>query len=155
VRGDLPQDALGLRPGAVDLVHEEDGGQAQPPQRPQQHAGLRLHPLDGGHHQHGAVEDAQRPLHLGDEVRVPRRVDQVDRDPVDRERGDGGLDGDPALPLQRQGVGLRAARVDAADRVDGPGGVQQPLGQAGLSGVNMRQDPQVQRAHEASCPRGG
>ena len=57
-----------------------------------------------------------------------------------------------ALPLQRQGVGLGAAVVDPADLVDDPGGVQQPLGEAGLTGVDVRQDPQVQRAHEASCP---
>ena len=65
---------------------------------------------------------------------------------------DGGLDGDAALPFQRQGIGLGAAVVDAADLVDDTGGVEQPLGQAGLTGVDMRQDPQVQRSHEASCP---
>ena len=40
----------------------------------------------------------------------------------------------------------------AADVVDDPGGEQQPLGQAGLTGVDVRQDPQVQRAHGVSCP---
>ena len=97
----------------------------------------------------------EHPLDLGDEVRVAGGVDQVDRDAVDDERDDGGLDGDAALPFQRQGVGLGAAVVDAADRVDDPGGVEQPLGQAGLTGVDMRQDSQVQRVHKASCPRSG
>ena len=62
------------------------------------------------------------------------------------ERHDGGLDGDAALPFQRQRIGLGAAVVDAADLVDDTGGVEQPLGQACLTGVYMRQDPQVQRS---------
>ena len=37
-------------------------------------------------HQHRAVEHAQHPFHLGDEVRVAGRVDQVDGDVADRER---------------------------------------------------------------------
>ena len=47
----------------------------------------------------------------------------------------------PALAFERQGVGAGAARVDAADLVDDTGGVQQPFGQAGLTGVDVRQDP--------------
>ena len=43
----------------------------------------------------------KHPFHLGDEIRVARRVDQVDRDVVDDERHDGGLDRDAALPFQR------------------------------------------------------
>jgi hypothetical protein len=61
-----------------------------------------LHALDRRDHQHGAVEHAQHPLHLGDEVRVAGRVDQVDDDAVDRERDDCRLDRDPALALERQ-----------------------------------------------------
>ena len=128
----------------VDLVHEEQRRDAQPLQRAHQHPGLRLHALDRRDHQHGAVEHAQHPLHLGDEVRVAGRVDQVDRDVVDDERHDGRLDRDAALAFQRQRVGLGAAVVDAADLVDDAGGVEQPLGQAGLTGVDVRQDPQVQ-----------
>jgi hypothetical protein len=57
------------------------------------------------------------------------------------------------LPFQRQGIGLSAAFIDAADLVDHTGGIEQPLGQARLTGVDMRQNPQVQRSHNASCPR--
>ena len=116
-------------------------------------ARLRLHALDGGDHENGAVEHVQHPFHLGDEVRVSRRVDQVDGDVVDDERHDGGLDRDAALSLQRQEVGLRAAVIDAADLVDDTGGVQQPLGESCLTGVYMRQDPQVERSSfQASYP---
>ncbi len=100
-----------------------------------------------------AVEHAQHPLHLGDEVRVAGRVDQVDGDAVDRERDDGRLDRDAALLLERQRVGLRRPLVDAADLVDHAGGVQQPFGESCLTGVYMRQDPKVERsAKQASIP---
>jgi hypothetical protein len=155
LRGDLAQDPPG--PGgadAVELVHEQQGGDAQAPQGPQQHAGLGLYPLDGREHQHRAVEHLQDPLHLGDEVGVAGRVDQVDGDVVDDERHHRRLDGDAALPLQGQIVGLGAAVVHAAGLVDDPGGEQQPLGQGGLTGVDMRQDPKVHVLHVAFCPRG-
>ena len=65
-----------------------------------------------------------------------------------------GLDGDAAGPFQGERVGLGAALVDAADLVDDSGVVEQPLRQAGLTGVDMRQDPQIEGLHESSCPRG-
>ena len=141
------QDRLISRAAAVDLVHEDQHRDVQPPQRPHQHAGLRLHALHRGDHQHGAVEHAQHPFHLGDEIRVAGGVDQVDRDLVDAERHDRGLDRDTAPSLQREGVGLGTAVIDAAHLVDDAGGVQQPLGQARLTGVYMGQNPQVQRSH--------
>ncbi len=151
--GDRPEHTVASRSAAVDLVHEQQGRDAQPLQRPHQDAGLRLHALDGRDHQHGAVEHVQHPFHLGDEIRVTGRVDQVDRDVVvDDERHHGGLDRDATLAFQRQGVGLGVAIIDAADLVDDAGGVEQPLGEAGLTGVYMRQDPQVERSHRASCP---
>jgi hypothetical protein len=152
--GDGLQHAPVVRATAVDLVHEHEGGDVEPLQRPHQHAGLRLHALHGRDHQHGAVEHVQHPFHLGDEVRVPGRVDQVDGDVADDEGHHRGLDRDAALPFQRQGVGLGAAVVDAADLVDDAGGVQQPLGQGRLTGVDVRQDPEVQGSHCASCPLG-
>ena len=157
--GDGPQGAVVPRAGAVDLVDEQQGGDAEALQGPQQHAGLGLHALDGREHQHGAVEHAQHPLHLGDEVGVAGGVDQVDGDVVDGERHHRRLDGDAALAFQGQGVGLGAAVVDAADLVDDPGAVQQPLGQAGLAGVDMGQDAQVERVHgepgqQTAGPRG-
>jgi hypothetical protein len=151
--GDLAQDPGGLRAAAVELVHEQEGGDAEAAQGPQQDAGLGLDPLDGGDDQHGAVEHVQHPLHLGDEVRVAGRVDQVDGDVADDERHHRGLDGDAALTFQGQGVGLGAAVIHAAELVDDAGGEQQPLGQGCLTGVDMRQDPKVQVLHEAFCPR--
>ena len=42
--------------------------------------------------------------------------------------------------------------IDRAGLVDDAGFVEKPFGQAGLTGVDMRQDSEVQRCHVASCP---
>src|SRR5205823_11073773 len=118
---DALQDALVLRAATVDLVHEDQRGNAQPLQRPHQHTRLRLHTFDGGDHQHGAVEHAQDAFHLGDEVRVAGRVDQIDGDVIDGERHDGRLDRDAAALLELQRIGLGGAFIDAADLVDHTG----------------------------------
>jgi hypothetical protein len=99
--GDRVEDALAVRAGAVDLVDEEQRRDAQALQRAHEHACLRLDALDGRDDEHGAVEDLEHPLHLGDEVRVAGRVDEVDRDVVDRERDDRGPDRDAAPSLER------------------------------------------------------
>ena len=56
------------------------------------------------------------------------------------------------VTLDLAGVGLRGAGIDAAQALDHAGVEQQAFGQAGLTGVDVCQDPQVQRSHEASCP---
>ena len=96
-RGDAAQHAVVPGAFAVDLVHEDQGGDAQPAQRPHQHDGLRLHALHGRDHEHRAVEHAEHPLDLGDEIRVAGRVYEVDRDAINDERDDGRLDRDAAL----------------------------------------------------------
>ncbi len=143
-RRDLVQQPVEARSGTVHLVHEDQRRDAQPVQGAGDHPGLCLHALDGRDDQDSAVKNRQCPLHLGDEIRVPGRVDQIDRTVVNAERDDRGLDGDPASPFQLQGVGLRAAVVHAADLVDDPGGVQKPLGEAGLTGVDVRQDAEIE-----------
>ena len=86
----------------VDLVHEDERRHPKALQRSHQQTRLRLHALDGGDDEDGAIEDVQHPLDLGDEIRVARRVDQIDRDVVDRERDDCGSDRDAALPFERE-----------------------------------------------------
>jgi len=148
---DVVQHPVRVRADPVDLVDEDQRGDAQPMERPHEDAGLRLDALHRGDDEDGAVEHAEGPFHLGDEVRVPGGVDEVDGDVVDGERHDGRPDGDAALPLERQGVGLRAAGIHTADLVDDTGDVEQPLGKGRLTGVDVRQDAQVECGH-ASCP---
>ena len=145
--GDRLQHAFGIRPAAVDLVHEDERRNAQALHRPHQHARLRLHALDSRDHEHRAVEHVQHALDLGDEVGVAGRVDQVDRDVVDDERNYRGLDRDAALPFEREGIGLSTAFVDASDLADDTGDVQEPLGEGCLTSVYMRQNPKVQGSH--------
>lgn len=141
-----------LRADAIDLVQEEQYGDAKPPQGPHDDPRLRLDTLDDGDHEYGAIEHVQHAFHLGDEVRMTGRVDEVDGDVIDHERHDGRLDRYPSLAFEREEVRLSAAAVDAADLVDDAGGIEQPLGECGLTGVYMSQDPQVQRSQHASCP---
>src|SRR5262249_32563980 len=152
--GDVVQHAFGVGAATVDLVHEDHRWDAQALQRTHQYACLCLDALNGRHDEHRAVEHVQHPLDLGNEVRVAGRIDQVDCDVGDLERDNRRLDGDAASPLQGERVGLSAAAVDTADLADDAGVVEQAFGQAGLTGVDMRQDSQVQRAHCESCPSG-
>jgi hypothetical protein len=76
---------------------------------------------------------------------VARRVDEIDRHVLDRERDDGCLDRDPAPPLELERVGLGRAAVDAAGRVDQARVEQQTLRERRLTGVYMRQDPEIER----------
>jgi hypothetical protein len=114
-----------------------------------------------------STSGGERALDLRDEVRVTRGVDEVDGDRVVRlaelEGDHGGLDRDPAGALEREGVGLRAALVDAAELGDDAGVQQQALGQARLARVNGREDPETEGAsgthgwggwgaHGAPCP---
>jgi hypothetical protein len=82
---DFPHHPRAVGAAAVELVHEQERRDPQALQRPHQHPGLRLHALDGRDDEDDAVEDAQDTFHLGDEVRVAGRVDQVDRGVPDRE----------------------------------------------------------------------
>ena len=79
------------------------------------------------------------------------RVDEVDRRVADDKRDDCGLDRDAALTLEVERVGLGGAGVDAAELVDDPGCEQQPFGEGGLTGVDVREDSEVQGAHWVSC----
>jgi hypothetical protein len=82
---DRRQHALGIGAATVDLVDEDLGRDLQSLEGAHQDAGLRLDALDGRDDQHRAVEHAQHPLDLGNEVRVAGCVDQVDGDVADKE----------------------------------------------------------------------
>ena len=113
--------------------------------------GLRLDALLAIEDGDGAIEDAQRTLHLGGEVDVARRIDDVDLELIARVMGlavpearrRGGLDGDAALLLLGHEVHRRSAVVGFADLVVLTGVVQNTLGSGGLTGIDMRHDADV------------
>jgi hypothetical protein len=137
----------------VQLGHHHGARQADGRALLPHERGGAVQPVGGGDHEQGRVGRPQARPELAHVVRVPGRVDQVDGRVADRERDDGRPDRDAAPPLERERVGLRRATVDAADRVDHAGRVEQPLRESCLTGVYMRQDPEVQgSASHASVP---
>src|SRR5439155_11700289 len=90
-------------------------------------------------------------LDLRDEVGMAGRVDEVDREVAERERGDRGADRDPALAFELEGVGLGGAGVDRPEAIDRPGGEEESLGEGGLTGVDVSQDAEIERTHGTSC----
>lgn len=150
--GDLAEDPLLVGADSVDLVDEEQRRHREARERPHQDPRLGLDALDSGEHEHAAVEDAERAVHLCNEVGVARRVDEVDRQPAGEEGCDGGPDRDPALALERQRVRGRGALVDAAELGEAAGRVEQALCEGGLPGVYVRQDPEVESSRQAFIP---
>ena len=71
---------LELEEGAVHLVHEEDGLDALGDGLAQHRLRLHAHARDAVDDDEGAVGDAQGGRHLGREVDVAGRVDQVDEE---------------------------------------------------------------------------
>ena len=141
----------GSAPGPVDLVDEDQRRDVEPLERAEQQRRLGLDALDRRDDEHRTVEDAEDALDLGDEVGVAGRVDEVDREIADQERGDRGPDRDAAFALELERVGLGGAGVDAADVVDRAGGEEESLGEGGLTGVDVGEDSEIERAHGASC----
>jgi hypothetical protein len=85
---------------------------------------------------------------MGSQTTVPaRRSAAVDGDIADHERHHRGLEGDAAPTFEVEEVCVAGAVVDAAELVDDARGMEQTLRQAGLTGVDMGQDPEVQRSH--------
>ncbi len=138
-------DRVDVGAGPVDLVDEQQGRDVQALQGAHQDPGLRLDALDRRQHQDGPVEHDERALDLGDEVRVAGGVDDVDGQVAEREGDHGRPDRDAAAALERQGVGLGGPGVHGPGVVDDSREMQEPLGQCGLTGVDVRQDAEVER----------
>lgn len=143
----LVDDPAAVGAGPVNFVDEEQRRHLQPAQRPPEHHGLRLDALDRRDHQDGGVQHGKAALHLGDEVGMAGGVDQVDLGLSTDEGRDIGADGDAAAAFQLHRVGPGGAEIDPAETVDGAGLEQQPFGQAGLAGVNVGENPQVEKVH--------
>ena len=93
---DLGQRAVEVGPLAVELVDHDDPGHTEAGRGAPGVLGLRLHAVGGADDDDGQVDVGQRGDHLAGEVGVAGRVEQVDLDPVDGERGEAGRDGELA-----------------------------------------------------------
>ena len=110
--------------------------------------GLRLNPADSAQDQHRAIDHPNGSHHLGAEIDVTGRVDQVDAviAPVARCGGRG--DGDPTFALLRQIVELGIPIIDAARTMNAAGVVENRLGRGRFAGIDVRKDPNDAHAIE-------
>ena len=146
----LVQHLLGALVGAVDLVDDDDGRQPERERFAQDEARLRQRALGGVHEQHHGVHHAERALDLAAEVRVTRRVDDVDLDLFTGERAavrrvaDGrvlGHDGDALLALEVHRV--HDALGDLLVVAEGAALPQQLVDEGGLAVVDVGDDGDV------------
>ena len=141
--------------GPVHLVDHQDDRQPGLQRLAQHEPGLRQRALAGVHQQQHPVHHGQAALHLAAEVRVPRRVHDVDGHPTVPHRGVLGQDRDALLPLQVARVehALGDLRVGA----ERPGLPQHRVHQRGFAVVHVRDDrdvAQVIAGGERTCGGG-
>ena len=129
--------------GLIHLVGEDDARHAVLVALAPDGLGLRLHALVAVEHAHGAVEHAQRALHLDGEVDVAWRVDDVEALAVPEAGGGSRRDGDAALLLLLHEIHGRGAVVHLADLVGLARVVEDPLGRRGLPGIDVGHDAEV------------
>ena len=145
---DLVVHPLELAADPVHLVDETDPRHPILGRLPPDGFALGLDPLDGRKHHHRPVQHPQRPLDLGREIDVARRIDEIDhqRTPVgifpatsDRRRDDR----DSPLALLVEIVGGGVPLVDIPHPVDLAGVIQDPLGGRRLARVDVRNDADI------------
>ena len=127
----------------VHLVDEDDARHVVLVGLAPHRLGLRLDALVGVEHADGAVEHAQRALHLDGEVDVAGRVDDVEPLAAPERGRRGRRDGDAALLLLLHPVHRRGAFVHFADLVALAGVVEDPLGRRRLAGIDVGHDAEV------------
>ena len=111
---------------------------------------LGLDPSHGTEQRNGAIEYTQRPLDLGREINVPRRVDDVDTvlgsGPLPMTgRGRGGY-GDPPLLFLLHPIHRGGTLVHLADPVEPSRIVKHPFGRRRFTGVDVRHDADIAQA---------
>ena len=117
---------------------------------------LRLYTSDTVEHHHGAVQHAQRAIHLDGEVDVPGGVDQVDL-LLAPEAGDrGALNRNAALLFLLEVVRRRRRLqilgvMDVDDRVLAPGVIQDALRRRRFAGIDMGDDADVADIRKSGC----
>ena len=104
---------------------------------------LRLDAAFGAQDGYAAVEHAQTALHLGGEVHVTRRIDDVDARILPEAGGGGTGDGDSALLLLHHPVHRGAAFMGLAHFVVDAGIKENTLGSRRLPCIDVRHNADV------------
>ena len=154
--GNLNRDGLGIEALAdgidgmleisthlVDLVDEANSRDAVLIGLAPDFFRLRLHAMHGVKHRDRAVEHAQRALHLGREIHVAGRINNVDADIAPGAGGRRGRDGDAALLLLLHPVHGRRAFMDLSDAVRPARIEQDALRRSGLTGIDVGHDADI------------
>src|ERR1017187_87131 len=110
---------------------------------PQTRSRLRLHAGYGVQSRHRAVQHAQPALHLGREIHVPGRINNVDLDIPPLAGGRRRCDGDAAFLLLLHPVHDGGALMNFAQLVRLARVIQNPLGRGGLTGIDMCCDADI------------
>ncbi len=141
---------------AIHLVYVAETGNAVVVGEPPIRLGLRLHAGDTVEYHDGAVEHAQRAVHLDREINVPGSVDEVDFLVAPEGGHRGALNGDAALLFLLQVIGGRRGLqilgiVNVDDGVLAPGVVEDPLGRRRLAGIDVSDDADVADIRKRCC----
>jgi hypothetical protein len=134
--------------GAVDLVDDDDGLEAQRQRLAGDELGLRHRPLGGVDEQDDAVDHRQDALDLGAEIGVAGRVDDVDVRPLPLDRGALGEDGDAALLLEV--VRVHRPLLDALVVAERAGLAEELVDERRFAMIDVRDDGHIAERHGIS-----
>ena len=138
---DLVDDLHRSGVGPVDLVHDQDHRQPRLERLAQHEPRLRQRPLGGVDQQQHAVDHREPALDLAAEVRVSRRVDDVDLQVAVADGGVLGQDRDALLALEIHRVHHALGHVLV--RAEGAGLPEHRVDQRGLAVVDVGDDGDV------------
>ena len=104
---------------------------------------MALHAGDGIEYNNASVQNTEAAFHFRGEVHVAGGVHNVDRVVTPLGGGGGGGDSDPPLPLLRHPVHDGSTGVHVTDLVGAPRVEQNALGNRGLPGIDVGNDPDI------------
>ena len=145
----LVDDPVGARARTVDLVHDDDGVEAERQRLARDEARLRHRAFDRVDDQQHRVDHRQHAFHFAAEVGVPGRVDDVDARAAVFDGAVLRQDRDATFLFDV--VRVHDALGDFLVRGEGAGLTQQAVDQRGLAMVDVRDDGDV--ANRAICHR--
>ena len=137
----LVDDPVGARARTVDLVHHDDGVEAERQRLARDEARLRHRAFDGVDHQQHRVDHREHAFHFAAEVGVPGRVDDVDARAAVFDGAVLRQDRDAAFLFDV--VRVHDPLGDFLVRGEGAGLTQQAVDQRGLAMVDVRDDRDV------------
>ena len=132
---------------AVHLVHHDDCAETALERLPGHERGLRHGAFDRVHQEDDGIDHGEDALHLAAEIRVARRIDDVDAPALPIDGRVLRKDGDAALALELARVHEALAAV--AMRAQGTGLAQELVHERGLAMIDMGDDGDVAERADA------